>query len=238
MPRGYLPSMTFRASGRPRRVIPSRRDLTPEELAGRARPGRRGWRRRDPGGGARVRRGPDRARGRGRRAARGPRLGVRRRPAHRRAGPAGRPRRLEAEREARAEERRLWSYQLAVERRRLAVSQVEVKVYSGALREVAPRGERLPLPALLARVQVEQQAQNIDKPLPPLDEWRARRPVSRSRGGGEPQAAAGGGSGDPPSLPPERTRSSSSSPPSRSISRWMDSGVRPKPTTTTYGKSA
>jgi hypothetical protein len=58
----------------------------------------------------------------------------------------------------------------------LAVSQVEVRVYSDALREVDPGGQRMPLAALLARVQVTQQTRDLDKPLPPLDEWKAPPP--------------------------------------------------------------
>lgn len=86
------------------------------------------------------------------------------------------PRQLEAERRLREEERRVWSYQLAGERRRLAVSEIGVKVYSGALSEVDPGGQRLPLPAIMARMQMYQQAQGLDKPMPPLDEWKAPPP--------------------------------------------------------------
>jgi hypothetical protein len=51
-----------------------------------------------------------------------------------------------------------------------------VSMYSDALREVDLGGQRMPLAALLARVQVTQQTRDLDKPLPPLDEWKAPPP--------------------------------------------------------------
>ena len=49
-------------------------------------------------------------------------------------------------------------------------------MYADALMEVDPGGQRIPLPAMLARVQVTLQASNIDKPMQPLEEWKAPMP--------------------------------------------------------------
>lgn len=83
-------------------------------------------------------------------------------------------RELASEREQRVEERRLWDYQLALAQRESAINAVAVEVFGGALTEAMQTKQFLPLSAILARQEMLQTARNIDKPLPPLNEWKTR----------------------------------------------------------------
>jgi hypothetical protein len=82
----------------------------------------------------------------------------------------------QAGQEQRAEERRLWSYQLALARRESAMNEVYFKVYADAHLEAEKTGQVVPGVAMIARTQVHMQAKGFDKPLPPLEEWKAPPP--------------------------------------------------------------
>lgn len=86
-------------------------------------------------------------------------------------------RELAAEREQRAEERRLWEYQVTVAQRTAAVSEIGAEVFGGAFNEALRTGQFLPLSAIMARIEVQQKARGIDQPLPPFQ--------SHERGGSD-----------------------------------------------------
>lgn len=64
---------------------------------------------------------------------------------------------------------RLRDYQLAVAQRTAAVAAIETKVWGGAFNEALRTGHFLPVEALLARIEVEQRAQNLHIPIEPPD---------------------------------------------------------------------
>lgn len=74
---------------------------------------------------------------------------------------------LAAEKESRAEERKLYDRLLLIERRRVAVAEVDINVWAGAYDELAKTGHVLPFSAIMARREITLKARNIDKPLPP-----------------------------------------------------------------------
>jgi hypothetical protein len=73
-------------------------------------------------------------------------------------------RQLEAEREQRAEERRIWSYRIEAERRRAEVAAVGTEVFGGAFNEAQATGHFLPVSALMARMQMLQKAKESINP--------------------------------------------------------------------------
>jgi len=74
---------------------------------------------------------------------------------------------LAAEMDARVEERKLHERLLLIERRRVAVAEVDIEIWGGAYNETAKTGHVLPLSAIMARREVTLKARNLDLPLPP-----------------------------------------------------------------------
>jgi hypothetical protein len=72
-----------------------------------------------------------------------------------------------AERAERAEERKWWEYQIAVAKRESESNAVGVKVFGGVVAEAQRTGHILPSDAILARMEIETKAANLDVPLGP-----------------------------------------------------------------------
>lgn len=80
---------------------------------------------------------------------------------------------LEAERESRIEERALRNRLLQVERRKVAIAEVDNEIWNGAFREMEKSGRILPYAAILARRQVTMKTRGLDIPLPPEESHSA-----------------------------------------------------------------
>jgi hypothetical protein len=76
---------------------------------------------------------------------------------------------LEGRLESAQQLNRLLEHKVRITKAEADINAIHVKVWGGAFTEAQTTGHFLPLSAILARIEVEQRAAGLDKPIPPLD---------------------------------------------------------------------